>query len=80
FQTGDTDVSVYGRYTYMGKRYVDLYNNTALPAYGTIGAGITARHGSWQAQIVGDNLFNAHGLTEGNTRTDSLSGQGSAEA
>lgn len=80
FQTGDTDISVYGRYTYMGKRYVDLYNNTALPAYGTIGAGMTARHGSWQMQIVGDNLFNAHGLTEGNTRTDSLSGQGSAEA
>ena len=80
FQTGDTDISVYGRYTYMGKRFVDLYNNTALPAYGTVGAGITARHGSWQMQIVGDNLFNAHGLTEGNTRTDSLSGQGSSEA
>ena len=80
FQTGETDISVYGRYTYMGKRFVDLYNNTALPAYGTIGAGVTARHGSWQMQIVGDNLFNAHGLTEGNTRTDSLSGQGSAEA
>ncbi|WP_030538617.1 TonB-dependent receptor [Sphingobium sp. DC-2] len=80
FQTNDTDISIYGRYTYMGKRFVDLYNNTALPAYGTIGAGITARRGSWQMQIVGDNLFNAHGLTEGNTRTDSLSGQGSSEA
>ncbi|WP_188062371.1 TonB-dependent receptor [Sphingobium sp. KCTC 72723] len=80
FQTGETDISVYGRYTYMGKRFVDLYNNTALPAYGTVGAGLTARHGSWQMQVVGDNLFNAHGLTEGNTRTDSLSGQGSAEA
>ena len=80
FQTGDTDISIYGRYTYMGKRFVDLYNNTALPAYGTVGAGITARRGSWQMQIVGDNLFNAHGLTEGNTRTDSLSGQGSSEA
>ena len=80
FQTGETDVSVYGRYTYMGKRYVDLYNNTALPSYGTVGAGVTARRGSWQLQIVGDNLFNAHGLTEGNTRTDSLAGQGSSEA
>lgn len=80
FSTGGTDVQVYGRYTYMGKRYVDIYNNTALPAYGTIGAGITATHGSWQVQLVGDNLTNAHGLTEGNTRTDSLSGQGSAEA
>ncbi|KKW91584.1 TonB-dependent receptor [Sphingobium chungbukense] len=80
FRTNDTDISIYGRYTYMGKRFVDLYNNTALPAYGTVGAGITARRGSWQMQIVGDNLFNAHGLTEGNTRTDSLSGQGSSEA
>ncbi|MBT2186554.1 TonB-dependent receptor [Sphingobium nicotianae] len=80
FSTRDTDVSIYGRYTYMGKRYVDLYNNTALPAYGTIGAGVTVKHGTWQLQVVGDNLFNAHGLTEGNTRTDSLSGQGSAEA
>jgi len=80
FMVGKNAVSVYGRYTYMGKRFVDVYNNTALPAYGTIGAGITARRGTWQMQLVGDNLFNAHGLTEGNTRTDSLSGQGSAEA
>lgn len=80
FAAGDTDVSIYGRYTYMGKRFVDLYNNTALPAYGTVGAGVTLRHGTWQLQLVGDNLFNAHGLTEGNTRTDSLAGQGSAEA
>ncbi|WP_404333892.1 TonB-dependent receptor [Sphingomonas sp. MMS12-HWE2-04] len=80
FTKMDTDISIYGRYTYMGKRYVDLYNNTALPSYGTIGAGVTLRHGGWQLQVVGDNLFNAHGLTEGNTRTDSLSGQGSAEA
>ncbi|PSJ42986.1 TonB-dependent receptor [Allosphingosinicella deserti] len=80
FTTAGTEVSVYGRYTYMGKRYVDLYNNTALPSYGTVGAGVTLRRGRWQVQVVGDNLFNAHGLTEGNTRTDSLSGQGSSEA
>ena len=80
FDTNGTKISVYGRFTYMGKRYVDLYNNTALPAYGTTGAGVTLRHGLWQVQVVGDNLFNAHGLTEGNTRTDSLSGQGNAEA
>jgi hypothetical protein len=41
---------------------------------------VTLRRASWQVQVVGDNLFNAHGLTEGNSRTDSLSGQGSAEA
>jgi outer membrane receptor protein involved in Fe transport len=80
FSTGGNDISIYGRYTYMGKRFVDVYNNTALPSYGTIGAGLTVRRGTWNLQVVGDNLFNAHGLTEGNTRTDSLSGQGSAEA
>lgn len=80
FNTGGNDISVYGRYTYMGKRYVDVYNNTALPAYGTIGAGFTLKRGTWQVQVVGDNLFNAHGLTEGNTRTDLVSGQGTPEA
>ncbi|KHL25482.1 TonB-dependent receptor [Croceibacterium mercuriale] len=80
FAVNDTDVSVYGRYTYMGERFVDLYNNTALPAYGTVGAGITVNHGPWQVQVVGDDLFNERGLTEGNTRTDSLAGQGNAEA
>ena len=80
FDVGGTEVSLYGRYTYMGKRYVDVYNNTALPDYGTTGAGLTLRRDGWQVQVVGDNLFNAHGLTEGNTRTDSLAGQGSAEA
>ncbi|MCJ8155905.1 TonB-dependent receptor [Sphingomonas sp. LaA6.9] len=80
FTTAGTDVSIYGRYTYMGKRYVDLYNNTALPSYGTVGAGISLRRDSWALQVVGDNLFNAHGLTEGNTRTDILDGQGSSTA
>jgi outer membrane receptor protein involved in Fe transport len=80
FDVGETRLSIYGRYTYMGKRYVDLYNNTALPAYGTTGAGISARRGSWRGQLVVDNLFNAHGLTEGNSRTDNLAGQGAAEA
>lgn len=80
FTSGDTDISIYGRYSYTGKRYVDIYNNTAMPGFGTVGAGVTATRGGWQVQVVGDNLFNAHGLTEGNTRTDGLSGQGSAEA
>ncbi|NYD90055.1 TonB-dependent receptor [Sphingomonas melonis] len=80
FDLGDNAISVYGRYTYMGKRYVDFYNYTALPAYGTTGAGVTVQHGTWQLQVVGDNLFNAHGLTEGNTRTDQVDGQGNPEA
>jgi len=80
FAAGDTDVDLYGRWNYMGKRYVDIYNNTALPSYSTFGAGVTATRGDWQVQVVGDNLTNAKGLTEGNTRTDNLSGQGTADA
>ncbi len=80
FDVAGNAVQVYGRYEYIGKRYVDFFNNTALPAYQTVGAGITLTHDTWQMQVVGDNIFNAHGLTEGNTRTDQLSGQGTADA
>jgi outer membrane receptor protein involved in Fe transport len=45
-----------------------------------VGAGVTLNRGNWQLQIVGDNLFNEKGLSEGSSRTDSLSGQGSSEA
>ena len=41
---------------------------------------MTLTRDTWQMQVVGDNLFNAKGLTEGNTRTDQLSGQGTADA
>ncbi|RXD07056.1 TonB-dependent receptor [Sphingomonas sp. UV9] len=80
FDVAGSAVQLYGRYEYTGKRYVDFFNNTALPAYQTVGAGITLTHDTWQMQVVGDNLFNAKGLTEGNTRTDQLSGQGTADA
>ncbi len=80
FDVAGSAVQIYGRYEYTGKRYVDFFNNTALPSYQTVGAGITLTHDTWQMQIVGDNLFNAKGLTEGNTRTDQLSGQGTADA
>jgi iron complex outermembrane recepter protein len=80
FNLGTTNVDLFGRYNYTGLRYVDLFNQTALPAYHTLGAGVTLTHESWQYQIVGDNITNEHGLTEGNPRTDQLSGQGSQNA
>jgi outer membrane receptor protein involved in Fe transport len=80
FETGMGSVELYGRYEYTGKRYVDFFNNTALPSYGAYSAGVTLTNGNWRVQAIGDNLTNAHGLTEGNTRTDTLSGQGSREA
>lgn len=80
FDVGGGKVEIYGRYEYTGKRYVDFLSVTALPAYHSYSAGITATYNSWQFQVVGDNLTNARGLTEGNTRTDQLSGQGTRDA
>ncbi|OYO32552.1 TonB-dependent receptor [Janthinobacterium sp. PC23-8] len=80
FNTGDYLVEMYGSYAYTGKRYVDFFQATELPAYHSFGAGVSLSRGDWKLQIVGDNLSNAQGLTEGNTRTDTLSGQGSKEA
>jgi outer membrane receptor protein involved in Fe transport len=80
FNVGDNLVELYGSYSYTGKRYVDFFEATAMPAYHSLGAGASVSRGNWRLQVVGDNLTNAKGLTEGNTRTDTLAGQGSREA
>ncbi len=80
FDAGGDQVEVYGRYEYTGRRYVDLFNNTRLPSYNTFGLGGTLTHNGFQFQVVGDNIFNNKGLTEGNPRTDQLDGQTSADA
>lgn len=80
FSLAGNQVDVFGTYAYTGKRYVDFFMATELPAYHSIGAGITVTRGDWQFQLTGDNLTNAEGLTEGNTRTDTLAGQGSSVA
>jgi hypothetical protein len=51
-----------------------------LPSYQTLGFGVSWKRGLWGVQLVGDNLTEEKGLTEGNTRTDALAGQGSSEA
>ncbi|WP_176400414.1 TonB-dependent receptor [Sphingobium sp. Z007] len=80
FPIGGTEIEVAGRYEWVGRRYVDLFNLTALPAYQTIGASASVTYGDWRFQVVGDNLSNAKGLTEGNPRTDQLGGQGASDA
>lgn len=77
---GEGEVEIAGRYEWVGRRYVDLFNLTALPAYQTFGASASISWGPWRAQVVGDNLTNARGLTEGNPRTDQLAGQGATDA
>jgi outer membrane receptor protein involved in Fe transport len=80
FSLAGNQVDLFGTYSYTGKRYVDFFMATELPAYHSLGAGVTLTRGDWQFQLTGDNLTNAKGLTEGNTRTDTLAGQGSSAA
>jgi outer membrane receptor protein involved in Fe transport len=75
FDVAGAGVSIYGRYDYVGRRYTDFFNSTALPAYGSFGLGGIVTSGGWQVQVVGDNITNAHGFTEGNTAGDRF-GQG----
>ncbi|HXA48375.1 MAG TPA: TonB-dependent receptor [Burkholderiaceae bacterium] len=81
FVSGGIMYLIYARYDYTGERFVDVGNTTALPGYGEYSAGITAKMSNgWVFQVVGNNLTNAHGLTEGNPRSDVLAGQGTAVA
>jgi len=80
FQIGEWESDVYLRYNFVGERFVDLQNRTQLPAYETLAAGATFKQGRWSFQLVGDNLTNEEGLTEGNPRSDQLAGQGSTTA
>jgi outer membrane receptor protein involved in Fe transport len=76
FKFGEQELLLGLRYDYVGRRFVDLQNTTQLPAYGTLAAQGTLNFGDWQLQLVGENLTEEKGLTEGNTRLDGLSGQG----
>lgn len=71
-----SEITLYGTYEAIGKRYSDLANTQLLPAYATLSAGLRAKVGGYMLQIAGDNLTNSHGLTEGNPRF--LAGPGAA--
>jgi len=66
--SGDSDVTLYGTWEAIGKRYSDLMNIQPLPAYGTLSAGVKADIDHFTLQVSGDNLTDSHGLTEGNPR------------
>ncbi|MGB6602984.1 MAG: TonB-dependent receptor plug domain-containing protein [Steroidobacteraceae bacterium] len=56
-------------YENIGKRFQDDTGLTPLPSYYDLGAGIDARVGeSWEFRVLGSNLTNQLGLTEGNAR------------
>lgn len=73
---GDARATLYGTWMAIGKRYSDLANIQALPAYSTINAGFIVDFRQFTFQLAGDNLSNSHGLTEGNPRF--LAGPGAA--
>lgn len=64
----DGDVTLYGTYEAIGKRYSDLANTQELPAYATLSAGVRGKYKGFTVQLAVDNLTDSHGLTEGNPR------------
>lgn len=62
---------VYATYTRVGKRFANDENTIELPSYGKLDAGVSFEvNPSLTLQVVGDNLTDEVGLTEGNPRTD----------
>jgi outer membrane receptor protein involved in Fe transport len=56
-------------YENIGQRFQDDTNLTPLPSYWDLGAGIDVHVGdSWEFRVLGSNLTNELGLTEGNAR------------
>jgi iron complex outermembrane recepter protein len=80
FAVADWQASAYARFNFTGRRYVDLQNRTALPAYRTLALGTSASKDGTTLQLMVENATNAKGLTEGNPRADAVAGQGSADA
>jgi outer membrane receptor protein involved in Fe transport len=66
---GRAEVKLRATYTYVGKRFSDVENLQPLPAYSTLDASLHVElPGGLYADIVGQNLTDTFGLTEGNTR------------
>jgi outer membrane receptor protein involved in Fe transport len=56
-------------YEHIGQHYQDFTNLNPLGSYYDLGAGIIADIGeNWQIRLLGSNLTNQFGLTEGNAR------------
>jgi outer membrane receptor protein involved in Fe transport len=61
-------VSLYGTYALVGRRFADNGNTVALPSYSKVDLGASAKVSGVELTVSADNLFNAHGLTEGDPR------------
>jgi len=68
---------IFTNWQYVGERFVDDANTARLPAFNVINAGIVY---SWKKRgirlsLIGGNLTNCLGLTEGNPRVDQVFAQ-----
>ena len=71
----------YATISHQGKKWVDSNNTTKLPGYTTFDAGVIYDlTPDLRFQLMGTNLTNKVGLTEGNPRTDAIVGQGTSTA
>lgn len=65
---GQSELTVFGAYTHVGKRFSDIQNLQQLPDYDTLDLGVTFAAGPLELQGLVTNVTNTLGLTEGNAR------------
>lgn len=70
----------YVSYNYYGKRFQDELNVQTLPSFGEVGAGTSYQLGKIRFGIDATNVFNTIGITEGDPRSGSPSGDGTIMA
>lgn len=66
----------YASMNYYGKRFQDEKNMQTLPSFTEIGAGTSYQLGKIRFAIDGTNIFNTIGITEGDPRSGSPTGDG----
>ncbi|MET4896912.1 TonB-dependent receptor [Sphingomonadaceae bacterium jetA1] len=76
FDVGGVGANLFSRVNLVGRRWTDVKNTTALPGYQSVTLGFSLNRDAWNLQVVGDNIFNAYGMNEGNPRSDQINGQG----
>lgn len=70
----------YVSYNYYGERFQDQLNVQTLPAFGEFGAGTSYQLGKIRFAVDGTNILNTIGITEGDPRAGSPSGDGTIMA
>ncbi|MBB6371997.1 TonB-dependent receptor [Chryseobacterium shigense] len=70
----------YVSYNYYGKRFQDQLNVQTLPSFSEFGAGTSYQLGKIRFAVDGTNIFNTIGITEGDPRAGSPTGDGTIMA